>query len=135
MKQNQVSRRLAQEAREKLSSILLFEVSDPRLSMVTITGCEVSIDRSVCKVYVTSDPERYESVLEGLESAKGRLRSLLGKALGWRVSPELIFEIDYSTDEAERIQKALSDVPPTLNVMKDEEGYPIEMHGEEEIEG
>ena len=126
MKQNSSSRRNGEMAREKLASILLFEISDPDLELVTLTGCEVSVDRSFVRAYVTCEPERYESVMAALTRAKGRLRSLLGRSLGWRVTPELAFQIDASTDEAERIALALENVPPTLGVEKDEFGYPVE---------
>lgn len=126
MKQNAASRRLAREAREKIASILMTEVSDPRLDMITVTSCEVAIDRSLCRVYVAAQPGTYEEVLAGLESAKGRVRSLLGRALTWRVTPELDFVIDTTTDEAMRITEALKNVPPTMGVPKDEFGYPLE---------
>ena len=117
MKQNQNSRRINQMAREKLGHILLFEVSDPDLELITL--------KSVCRAYISCDRDRYESVTAALERAKGRIRSLLGRALGWRVTPELSFHIDTSTDEAETIARALQDVPPTLSIPKDEDGYPI----------
>lgn len=126
MKQTETTRRLAQEAREKIATILRQEISDPRLTDVTVTGCEVSVDRSLCKVYVAAPPGTYEEVLAGLESAKGRIRSLLGRSLTWRVTPELFFVIDTSTDQAMRITEALKNVPPTMGVPKDEFGYPIE---------
>ena len=116
MKQNQNSRRTNNLAREKLANILLFEVSDPDLALVTLTGVEVSVDKSVLKAYVSCDRDRYESVAAALQRAKGRIRSLLGHALGWRVTPELIFQIDTTADEAERIALALENVPPTLSV-------------------
>ena len=47
MKQTEATRRLAQEARAKIATILMTEISDPRLSLVTVTDCEVSVDRSV----------------------------------------------------------------------------------------
>ena len=125
MKQNYATRRLAEEAREKIATILMMEISDPRLDLVTVTGCEVSVDRSVCKVWVSADPDSYDEVLEGLQSAKGRIRSLLGRSLTWRVTPELIFQIDRSTDEAQRIAEALKNVPPTMSIPKDEFGYPL----------
>lgn len=130
MKQNRNSRRVNQMAREKLASILLFEVSDPDLALVTLTGVEVSVDKSVLKAYVSCDHDRYESVRQALERARGRIRSLLGHALGWRVTPELIFEIDTTADEAERIARALEHVPATLAVEKDEAGYPITTQGD-----
>ena len=124
MKQNSSSRRNGEIAREKLASILLFEISDPDLELVTLTGCEVSVDRSFVRAYVSCEPERYESVMAALNRAKGRLRSLLGRALGWRVTPELAFSLDTTTDEAERIAVALEN-RPTIDVEKDEFGYPI----------
>lgn len=125
MKQNRNSRRNNQLAREKLASILLFEVSDPDLDLVTLTGVEVSVDKSVMRAYVSCDRDRYEAVATALDRAKGRVRSLLGHALGWRVTPELIWEIDTTADEADKIARALQNVPATLSVEKDEEGYPI----------
>ncbi|WP_028264182.1 30S ribosome-binding factor RbfA [Atopobium fossor] len=125
MKQNQSSRHTNEIAREKLASILMFEISDPDLTLVTITGVEVSVDRSFMRVYVTCEPDSYERTLMAFNRAKGRIRSLLGRSLGWRVTPELAFTIDNTTDEADRIARALEQVPPTLSVEKDEEGYPI----------
>lgn len=42
MKQTQATRRLGEQLREKLGYILLFEVSDPRLDLVTLTAVEVA---------------------------------------------------------------------------------------------
>ena len=41
MKQTQATRRLGEQLREKLGYILHFEVSDPRLDLVTLTAVEV----------------------------------------------------------------------------------------------
>ena len=117
---------MGQQAREKLGYILLFAVSDPDLQLVTLTGCEVSVDKSLVVAYVSCDSERYETVTAALARAKGRIRSLLGRALGWRVTPDLVFRIDTTADEAERITRALQNVPETLAIEKDEDGYPIE---------
>jgi ribosome-binding factor A len=114
MKQTPNSRRLNEQAREVVASILIDEISDPRLGLITVTGAEVSPDRSVMIVYVSTDPGRYDEVLEGLESAKGRIRSLVGKAITWRVTPEIRFFIDRSVDSGERITEALKEVPPSL---------------------
>lgn len=125
MKQNSLTRRLSAQLREKLGYILLFEIADPRLDLVTLTGVEVAQDRSFARIFVSCDGDRYEEVLEALDAARGRIRSLLARALDWRVTPELEFRIDRSTDEAERIARALENVPETLAVPKDEEGYPL----------
>ena len=94
MKQSASNRKVNEQAREVIASILLFDVSDPRLHLVTITGCEVSYDRSACNVYYTTDPERYADVQAAFEQAAGHIRSLMAKKLSWRVAPELRFHRD-----------------------------------------
>ena len=107
MKQNASNRRVNEQARQVIAETLMFEISDPRLSMVTVTGCEVSFDRSVCNVYYTADPGSYDDTQEAFKKAGGRIRSILAKKLSWRTSPELRFFLDKSVDEAERIGRAL----------------------------
>lgn len=108
MKQSSSNRKVNEQAREVIASILLFEISDPRLRLVTITGCEVSYDRSVCNVFYTTEPERYQDVAEAFRKAAGRIRSLMARQLSWRVAPELRFLLDASVDQAERIASALA---------------------------
>ena len=107
MKQSASNRKVNEQAREVIASILLFDVSDPRLHLVTITGCEVSYDRSVCNVYYSADRNEYEDVAAAFEKASGRIRSLMARKLSWRVAPALRFILDKSVDEAERIASAL----------------------------
>lgn len=108
MKQSSSNRRVNEQAREVISEILLFEISDPRLDMVTITGVEVSYDRSVANVYYSTEPSRYTEVVQAFNAAAGRIRSLMAKKLSWRVAPELRFHLDESVDNAQRIAEALS---------------------------
>ena len=108
MKQSNANRRVNEQARQVIAETLMFEISDPRLRMVTITGCEVSFDRSVCNVYYTANPEAYEDAQEAFGKAAGRIRSILAKKLSWRTSPELRFFLDKSVDEAQRIAEALA---------------------------
>ena len=65
MKQIPSSRKTNEIARERIAQILLTQVSDPRLAMVTVTGCEVAIDRSVCNVYISADRASYDEVEAG----------------------------------------------------------------------
>ena len=104
----QGNRKVNELAREVIASILLFDIADPRLVLVTITGCEVSYDRSVATVFYTTDPEDYAQAEAAFAQAKGRIRSLMAKKLSWRVAPELRFRLDTSVDEAESIAIALA---------------------------
>lgn len=126
MKQTPRTRKLNETVREAVASILLDDISDPRLELVTVTTARVSSDLMVANIYVTAhgDDERYAEVLAGLESAKGRIRSLLGRRVKMRFTPELHFFIDDSVDEGMRINEALKNVPPTL--AHDPEDQPAE---------
>jgi phosphoesterase RecJ-like protein len=114
MKQTPASRKVNETARAVLASLLLTEFSDPRLELITITEVLVSKDRGVAEVFVSSSEDTYRQTQEGLESAKGRLRSLLGHELGWRVTPELRFIIDVGIDHAAQITEALKHVPESM---------------------
>lgn len=100
------ARRANEQAREQIANILLFDVSDPRLSMVTITGCDVSPDKRNAKIYYTTDKQKYEDVAASFDAAKGYIRKLLGDRLQWRVVPDLNFYLDPSVDMGETIAKA-----------------------------
>jgi ribosome-binding factor A len=116
VKQTPRTRKVNEMVREAVAIILSEEVADPRLDLVTVTSAEVSPDMMVANIYVITHggPERYAELLEGLESAKGRIRSLLGQRITLRFTPELRFLIDTSVDEGMRISEALKEVPPTL---------------------
>lgn len=102
------NRKVDEQAREVIASILLFEVSDPRLDLVTITGCKVSYDRAYCDIHYTIDPDRYPDAKAAFASSKGHIRSLMAKKLSWRKAPELRFHLDESIDIAERLDYCLS---------------------------
>lgn len=123
MKQNSSSRKVNEQAREVIASILLFDISDPRLRRVTVTGCEVSFDRSACNVFYTTDRNSYQDAAEAFEKAAGRIRSLMARRLSWRVAPSLRFILDASVDEAERIANALAREDKRMqNLPRAEEG-------------
>ena len=117
MKETSRTRKMNESLREAIALILLDAVSDPRLDFVTVTGVRVSPDMAVANVYVTAhDATRYQEVLAGLESAKGRIRGILGGKITTRVTPELRFFIDESVDAGMRIAEALKSPPASLMV-------------------
>ena len=110
------SRKMDETMRETIALIVQEELSDPRLDLVTVTAARVAPDMSVADVFVTAHggEDRYDEVLAGLESAKGRIRSLVGRAVQTRLTPELRFHIDESVDEGMRITEALKHPPASL---------------------
>lgn len=103
------SRVKGETVREAVAGILLSEIKDPRVELVTVTSVEVSPDLRHANVFVTAHggEERYAEVLEGLRSASGRIRTLLGHQVRMRYVPELHFLIDPSVDQATRINEVI----------------------------
>lgn len=110
MKVTPRTRKVNETVKEALAAILIESFRDPRLELATITGVDVSRDLAYADVYVIAhgDEERYAELLEGLESAKGRLRSLLGERVSMRHIPALRFHIDTSVDTGMRISEVLA---------------------------
>ena len=81
---------------QELGHILLEEVKDPRLELVTISGVRLNKDLSVAEVLYThsSDTEKKAETQKALDSASGFLRSQLGQRLRLKYIPELRFYWD-----------------------------------------
>lgn len=106
--------RKANEAiREVVAGALLTELSDPRLQMVTITSVETTPDLGRAKVYWTVlDPKRADAAAAALESARGVLQGRVGRALGSRQTPHLVFVRDELQDQARRLTALIDEVAP-----------------------
>ncbi|MFQ5692643.1 MAG: 30S ribosome-binding factor RbfA, partial [Nitrospinota bacterium] len=98
--------------RRELAAILQSEVKDPRIGFVSLTQVEVSPDLRQAKVYVSvyGSSEEQASALEGLQSASGFSRSLLGRRLRLKRIPELVFLTDPSIARGARIHAAIANL-------------------------
>jgi ribosome-binding factor A len=99
-----------EEIRRVISELLLFEVKDPRLDGVTISGIRLSADRSSCRVYfsVVGDSERERQVGDGFVAARSFLRRELGHRIRLRVTPALSFYRDESYEYGDRMERLFS---------------------------
>jgi ribosome-binding factor A len=104
--------RLAALIQETLADALVTELKDPRVGFVTITAVSVTADASHATVRVSvmgSEEEKARS-LEGLNSARGFLRTYLAQHLSLRTTPELHFRLDRSLEHARRIDELLAQI-------------------------
>lgn len=103
------ARKLAVRIREVVSMTLELQVKDPRLGMVTITDAKVTPDLREATLYYTvygEDAERASSAA-ALESAKGVLRSQVGRQMGTRYTPSLSFVADVVPETAGKIEELI----------------------------
>ncbi|HEY6597094.1 MAG TPA: 30S ribosome-binding factor RbfA [Asanoa sp.] len=103
-------RRHAERVRELVASVVRTQIKDPRLGMITITDARITGDLRDATVYYTvlGDAAAQSGTAAALESAKGLLRSTVGKALGLRHSPTLTFVHDDVQDQAKHIDELLA---------------------------
>ena len=102
------------------------EVSDPRVSNASITDVAVDRELAYANIYVSSleGSEAAETILEGLNHAKGYLRRSLAHRIQLRSFPRLRFYWDPSPERADRIDKMLNELPdlqPPILFEEDEE--------------
>jgi ribosome-binding factor A len=78
--------------------------------MITITDSRITPDLREATVYYTvlGDSAEQAATAAALDSAKGLLRSTVGKALGLRHSPSLHFEQDVVQDNVRHIDELLA---------------------------
>jgi ribosome-binding factor A len=85
-----------------LAELIAREVKDPRVGPVTITQVALAPDLSQAQVYFVpfGSPGKHPEALAGLGAASGFLRGEVGRRVGLRHAPRLVFVQDDSFDRA-----------------------------------
>lgn len=104
------ARKLAVRIREVVAQTLEMQVKDPRLGMVTITDAKLTPDLREATLYWTvyGDATVRAESAAALESAKGVLRSTVGRQTGVRYTPSLTFVADRVPETAGRLEELLA---------------------------
>jgi ribosome-binding factor A len=104
------AQRIADRIHEELSLILLLEAGDPRLMNISITKIRVDRELAFASIYVSSleGKERATDILDGLEHARGYLRSELASRIPLRTFPRLRFYWDTSPAHADKIERLIA---------------------------
>lgn len=108
------SARVAERMREELATMVR-SLRDPRVVGTLVTRIELTDDLSFARIYVrkdvgADDEAERRSLVKGLESAAGKLRGDLTRALGLRVAPGLRFHYDEGLDHATRVEEILREI-------------------------
>ena len=103
------ARKVADRIKVVVAETLEHRVKDERLGFTTITDVRVTGDLQNATIFYTaygSDDDRAASAA-ALESAKGKLRTAVGKALGIRLTPSLEFIPDALPEGAAHLEDVL----------------------------
>lgn len=107
--------RVAEQIARDLAEIIPLEVRDPRVGLVTITGCEITPDYAHARVFFTvigSDPAQ---CTQGLTAAAGMLRGKIFKKLRIHTVPTLHFVHDTSVERGFEMDRVINDAMRVTN--------------------
>jgi len=92
--------------------MLIREISDPRLQQIFITDVKVDRELAFADIYVSAveGSQRSAEVLAGFKSASGFLRRELARRVELRTFPRLRFHWDPTPENADQIEKLLSEL-------------------------
>ncbi|GGK72936.1 ribosome-binding factor A [Planomonospora parontospora subsp. parontospora] len=99
------ARKIADRIQQVVAEMLERRIKDPRLGFVTVTDARITADLGEATVFYTvfgSEAERADSAA-ALESAKGLIRSEVGRQTGLRHTPTLTFTHDPLPDSARHL--------------------------------
>lgn len=101
-------KRIASLIQKNISDIILFEIKNPLMKLVSVNYVDVSNDDSIAKVYVTHlEKNKANEAVDTLNRLKGVIRSSLSKKLDIYRIPELVFILDDTYDKGEHIEELI----------------------------
>ena len=105
-------RKIADRIQVIVAEMLERRIKDPRLGFVTVTDVRVTGDTQHASVFYTVFGEETDLAASAaaLESAKGLIRSEVGKQLGTRHVPTLEFIHDALPENARHLEELLAQV-------------------------
>jgi len=103
------ARRLAERIQVIVAETIERRVKDPRMGFITVTDVRVTGDLREATVFYTvlGDSTEQSDTAEALESAKGMLRTEVGRQTGIRHTPSLAFIADAIPETARHLDDLL----------------------------
>lgn len=104
------ARRLSGRIKQIVATHLETQIKDPRLGMVTVTDVRMTGDLHDATIFYTvlGDEKVQEESARALESARGLIRSEVGRLTGVRFTPTLTFVLDAVPQTAKHIDDLLT---------------------------
>lgn len=104
--------RLEAQIQARVAEILMRELQDPKLGMVTVSRVELDREFTKCVVYwsVLGDQKKRAATRGALNRARGFVQREVGASLSTRTVPHLEFAFDESIEGAVKMQSTLEEL-------------------------
>jgi ribosome-binding factor A len=111
MRKTRRTSRVGEMLRDALVEVLRHDLKDVNLGLASVNEVEVSPDLHFARIYMSGfKEEETREVVRTLQQRAPRIRSLLGKRIHLRYTPELDFRYDDTAARAGRIESLLHDL-------------------------
>ena len=104
---------IADQIQRDLSELIMREVKDPRIGLVTIQSVELTPDYAHAKVYFTTLTGDAQVTQVALNHAAGHLHNLLFKRLHIHTVPTLHFHYDKSIEKGVEMSRLIDEANAT----------------------
>ncbi len=106
--------KVADAVKREMGSLLLRDIKDSRIKshLTSVTEVEVTNDLRHVTIFISvmgSDTDKAD-VMKGLESAKGYIRSEIGKRINLRFIPDIHLKLDDSLEKADKILSLMNKI-------------------------
>ncbi|MCX7804763.1 MAG: 30S ribosome-binding factor RbfA [Planctomycetota bacterium] len=103
--------RLRAMIHEVASHTILYDLNDPRIGFVTITGVSLTedLEHATIKVSVYGTPADKRTTMRGLSDARGYIQSVIARHMRTRTTPRVSFELDESIERAFEIERKIKE--------------------------
>ena len=101
------------QLKREISDIIMRELKDPRVKLVSVNKVSLTNDLRIAHVYVSgigADENKKKGSIIRLRNAAGFVRKEIGERVRLRYNPEIKFEIDESVEQIQRVEELLKTI-------------------------
>jgi len=109
-------KRVNEELKRDISNIINYELNNSKITgLVSVTNVRVTPDFRYAKVYVSIlNSKNTKATLAALKQSAGHIRSELAKEVSWRLTPEIVFELDETLEYGAKIDSIIKEITKDL---------------------
>ncbi|GDY02447.1 ribosome-binding factor A [Planctomycetota bacterium] len=104
--------RLQEQIKARVAEVIMRELQDPKIGLVTITRAELDKEFTICTVSwsVLGDAKQKSRTQSALNRARGFVQRAIGETLHTRTIPRLEFQFDATIEGAVQMQEIIKEL-------------------------
>ena len=115
------SKRICESIKKEISSVIVNELDDPRISFVTVSNVKLTSDLKRAKIYVSilGNNTTQETTMYGLRNARKFIQGQVARRLNIKYMPIISFHVDDSLKKMTHIDNLIAGIDDEADVDSD----------------